>query len=73
MVIITTIIDLSVLVPMLTPVLELLYLTQKPWGTGDDDGSTGGGDDDKENNMIRNIILNTIFKILCWSFKYIVL
>lgn len=72
MVIITTIIDLSVLIPVLTPVLELLYLTQKSWGTGDDDGSTGGGDD-KKNNMIKNIILNTIFKILCWSFKYIVL
>lgn len=69
----TTITDLSVLIPVLTPVLELLYLTQKPWSTGDDDGSSGGSDDDKENNMIRIIILSTIFKILCWSSKYIIL
>lgn len=70
MVITTNIIDLSVLIPVLIPVFELLYLTQKPWGTSDDDGSSG---DDKENNMIRIIILTTTFKILCWSFKYIIL
>ena len=64
MVIITTIIDLSVLIPVLTPILELFYLIQHPWNTDD-------GDD--KNNIIRYIILNTIFMTLCRSFKYIIL
>lgn len=50
MVIVTTIIDLSVLIPVLIPVLELFYLIPQPWNTNDDDG--GGGDSEDKNNII---------------------
>lgn len=72
MVIITTIIDLLVLISMLTLVLELLYLTQKLEVLVMMMVVVAVVMIDKD-NMIRNIILNTIFKILCWSCKYIVL
>lgn len=66
----TTVIDLLVQIPLLTPVLESFHSNHQPLDTGDDGD---GDDDDKENNMLKTVMLNTVFETLCRSFKDIIL